>query len=195
MTPRSSTPTRERILTASLELMRRHGYAGTGVKAVLLASEAPYGSLYHHFPGGKEELGAETLRQAGRAYLELVEAYFPPGVDLATAAAAFFDDAADVVESTDFVDACPIATVAGEIASSSELMRDAAATAFESWLAAVAACATADGIDPARARQLAIEAFCALEGAFLLSRTLRDAEPIRIAGRAVTASVHAARSA
>lgn len=192
---RSSTPTRERILTASLELMRRHGYAGTGVKAVLVASEAPYGSLYHHFPGGKEELAAETLRQAGRAYLELVEAYFPAGADVATAAAAFFNDAADVVESTDFIDACPIATVAGEIASSSEPMRLAAADAFQSWLAAVTECATAGGVDPTRARSLAIEAFCALEGAFLLSRTLRDAEPIRIAGRAVAASARAAATA
>ena len=49
--------TRERIVTASAELFRHRGYAGTGLKAILTASRAPYGSLYHFFPGGKEELG------------------------------------------------------------------------------------------------------------------------------------------
>ncbi|MET0577507.1 MAG: TetR/AcrR family transcriptional regulator, partial [Ilumatobacteraceae bacterium] len=130
-------PSRERLVTASLELMRRHGYAGTGVKAILTASAVPYGSLYHHFPGGKEELGAETLRQGGLVYLGLVEAFFPPGVDVVEATAAFFEGAAEFVASTDFVDACPIATIAGEIAGTSEPMRAAAAEAFESWLAAL----------------------------------------------------------
>ncbi|MEJ7722167.1 MAG: helix-turn-helix domain-containing protein [Ilumatobacteraceae bacterium] len=57
-------------MAASLEQMRRNGYAGTGVKAILVAAEAPFGSLYHHFPGGKEEVGAETIRRGGVAYGE-----------------------------------------------------------------------------------------------------------------------------
>ena len=58
--------TRQRILTASGELMRRLGYAGTGIKAILTASGVPYGSLYYHFPGGKEEGGLATIRQGGQ---------------------------------------------------------------------------------------------------------------------------------
>ena len=129
--------------------MRRNGYAGTGVKAILLASDAPYGSLYHHFPGGKEELGAATIRAGGLAYLALVESFFPRGVDVVRAVGDFFEGAAEFVESTEFVDACPIATIAGEIASTSELMRTAAGDAFASWLAVVEARLVEAGIEPA----------------------------------------------
>lgn len=185
--PRSAT--RDRIITASSELMRRNGYAGTGVKAILTASDAPYGSLYHHFPGGKEEVGVETLRTGGRVYLALVEAYFVPGADLVATTRSFFEDAAAFVASTDYVDACPIATIAGEIATTSEPMRAAAAEAFASWLEVLEVAFVAEGIDAEGARALAVELFCLLEGAFLLSRTTRDAGPIRTAGRAAARAV------
>jgi AcrR family transcriptional regulator len=187
--PARRPSTRERIVTASSELMRRNGYAGTGVKAILTASDAPYGSLYHHFPGGKEELGVETLRTGGRAYLALVEAYFTEDADLVATTRAFFEDAAAFVESTEFVDACPIATIAGEIATTSEPMRRAAAEAFASWLEALEARFGQAGVGPGASRDLAVELFCLVEGAFLLSRTTRDATPVRTAGRAAEAAV------
>ena len=59
--------TRDRIVDASAELMRRQGYAATGVKQIVTAAQAPFGSLYHHFPGGKEQLGAEAIRTSGRS--------------------------------------------------------------------------------------------------------------------------------
>ena len=61
-------PTRQRILYASAELFGRRGYSGTGLKQISEASRAPFGSLYHHFPGGKEELGDEVVRQAGEFF-------------------------------------------------------------------------------------------------------------------------------
>ncbi len=190
--PHTRPATRERILVASLEQMRRNGYAGTGVKAILVAAEAPYGSLYHHFPGGKEEVGAETIRRGGVAYGELVEAFYVDGADLGDATQAFFDEAAAFVESTAFVDACPIATIAGEIAATSDTMRQAAHEAFESWLRVMERQFVAAGIDVRRAREIAVELFCAIEGAFLLARTSHDAEPIRTVGRAVARSVREA---
>ena len=189
MNARSTSTTRDRILTASTELMRRNGYAGTGIKAILALSDTPYGSLYHHFPGGKEQLGTETLRQGGLAYLALVESIYAPGIDVVTATRVFFEEAAAFVESTDYVDACPIATIAGEIAGISDSMRAVAAEAFESWMAVLTSRFVAAGIDPSRSHELAVELFCAIEGAFLLARTTRDAEPVRIAGRAAEAAV------
>ena len=69
-------------MTAASELFRRQGYAATGLKAILAASDAPYGSLYHFFPGGKEELGVAVLHSGGAVYRELVEAFFVPGGDV-----------------------------------------------------------------------------------------------------------------
>jgi AcrR family transcriptional regulator len=184
--------TRRRILTASGELMRRHGYAGTGIKAILAASGVPYGSLYYHFPGGKEEVGVATLRQGGEAYLALVDALLPPGADLPTAVREAFAGAAELVASTDYVDACPVATIAGEIASTSEPMREAAAAAFASWIDLIELRLREAGIGVERAHEVAVELLCSLEGAFLLARTTRDVEALHIAAKAAEATVRAA---
>ena len=65
------TKTRERILDAGAELFRRQGYAGTGLKQLVARADAPFGSLYHHFPGGKDELTAEVIRRSAGFYLDL----------------------------------------------------------------------------------------------------------------------------
>lgn len=188
----SASGAKGRILQASADLFRRQGYAGTGIKAILAASHAPYGSLYHFFPGGKEELGAATIRSAGAGYRELVEAVYNDTTDVVTATSSFFDGAADLLERTDFADACPIATVALEIASTSEVMREAAAEAFESWLTVLRKRLVDAGIDATRAHDLAVEAFCAIEGAFILARATRSTEPVRIAGHATATAFAAA---
>ena len=186
--------TRRRIIDASAELFRRRGYSGTGLKAIVTASDAAYGSLYHFFPGGKEELGIATIRAGGVIYRDLVEAFFPEGADVVNATRTFFEGAAAMIEMTDFADACPIATVALEVASTSEPMREAAAEAFGSWLDVLERRFAEAGMSPTDAREVAVEFFCAIEGAFLLSRTVRSPEPILIAGRACAAAVAAACS-
>jgi TetR/AcrR family transcriptional regulator, lmrAB and yxaGH operons repressor len=187
------TSTRERILVAASELFRRQGFAATGLKSILAASEAPYGSLYHFFPGGKEELGVAVLDAGGAVYRELVEQFFVLGGDVVRATSEFFEGAAVMIAETDYADACPIATIALETASTCEPMRRASAAAFDSWLEVLTDRMAEAGIPRRRARELAIELFCAIEGAFLLSRTTRSPEPIRIAGRAAAESVRQAR--
>jgi AcrR family transcriptional regulator len=49
--------TRARLLEAAAQLFREQGYAATGLKQITAEAEAPWGSLYHFFPGGKEQLG------------------------------------------------------------------------------------------------------------------------------------------
>lgn len=181
--------TRERILNAASELFSRHGYSATGLKAILAASDAPYGSLYHFYPAGKEELGVAVIESGGVMYRELVESIFTPGADVVRATADFFEGAAAVVKATDFADACPIATIALEVASTNEPMRIAAAAAFESWLTVLTDRFTKAGIPRRKAKDLSIQLFCSIEGAFLLSRSIRSIEPIRIAGRAGAGAV------
>ncbi len=191
--PVSTRPeTRTRLIDAGAALFSRHGYAATGVKAVLAAADAPYGSLYHWFPGGKQQLGVAVLERGGEFYRQLVESFYPPGCDLRAATAASFEGAAQLLLATDFADACPIATIALEVASSDEQLRSAAADGFESWLAVLEERFTAAGIGAAPARELAVELFCLIEGAFLLARTTRSVESVRVVGRTAAASVGAA---
>lgn len=189
MSSGSSVPTRQRLVTAAAELFRRQGFAATGIKAILTAAGAPYGSLYHFFPGGKAELGRAVIDEGGVAYGALVEAFFHDDVDPVAATQQFFDGGAELLESTGFADACPIATIAGEIADTHEQMRVAAAGAFDSWMSILAAHLVGHGADRDRADAAAVELFCLVEGAFMLGRTSRSAEPMRIAGRRAVAIV------
>ncbi|MET8425046.1 TetR/AcrR family transcriptional regulator [Nocardia sp. NPDC004860] len=200
MSPTSSTlgkqpETRTRLVESAAELFSRQGFGATGIKAVLAAAAAPYGSLYHFFPGGKQELGAAALTYGGARYRELLESVYPPGADVVEATAASFVQTADLLEETDYAYACPIATIALEVANSDELMRTAAANAFESWLEVLEQRFTAAGMTAERAREVAVEVFCLIEGAVLLARTTRSTAPLHTAGRAATNSVAAGLAA
>jgi len=184
--------TRERIIERSAELFRLQGYSATGVKQIVTAAKAPFGSVYHFFPGGKEELGAEAIRVSGAFYLQLIPAVLDPAPDIVTGVRDFFNGAAQHLAETDYVDACPIATIALEVSSTSETMRIACAEAFESWIVAGTKRFVRAGIETDRARELAIEMFLALEGAFVLARAQRTTEPLRIAGELAAARVQEA---
>jgi AcrR family transcriptional regulator len=188
----TETPTRERILYASAELFRRQGYGGTGLKQVVAQAEAPFGSLYHFFPGGKEQLADEVLRTGGRFFLALYESISAAAPDLESTVHDFFAGAGETLRSTNYADACPIATVAGEVASTHEVLREASADVFDSWLAALAEDAVDSGVQHSRARALALSVLALLEGAFLLSRSLRSTEPMNAAGEAAAALLSAA---
>ena len=170
------TTSKDRILDASAELFRRQGYAGTGVKQIVATANAPFGSLYHFFPGGKEQLGAEVIRWSGEVYLQLIDAVFDPAPDVVTAVRDFFAGAAATLRDTDYADACPIATVALEVASTSELLRQATAEVFESWIAAAAGRLSEAGVPRARARELAVTLLATLEGAFI--KTIHEVEGV-----------------
>ena len=187
------TSTRERILDASSELFRRQGLTGTGVKQILALAEAPYGSLYHHFPGGKDQLAAETITRAGAYYGQLVAGKLAEHADIVDALRATFLDAGATLEATDYADACPIETVALEVASTNEQLRLATAEVFDSWLDAMAAYLTIGGVDPPGARSLALTIVAALEGAFVLARATRRTDALDACGDAMARLVEAAR--
>ena len=186
----SATPTRERLLDASGELFRRQGYMGTGVKEILAEASAPFGSLYHHFPGGKEELGAETVRRSGRLYAIVVAKAMDVDGDIADRDLAGFLGAAETMRASGYEDACPIATVALEVSSSSEPLREACAEVFELWFTGLTSTFAEAGLREPRA--VAIEMLCALEGAFVFCRALRTTEPLEVAGHAIAERVRAA---
>jgi AcrR family transcriptional regulator len=187
-----ATETRERIVQHSAELFRRQGFAGTGVKQIVAEASAPFGSLYHFFPGGKEQLGEEVIRTSGALYGQLIDAFYEPGADPVAATRDFFAAAAASVRESDYADACPIATVALEVSSTSEPLRQACADVFDGWLDAATERLVECGLPRKRSRALAFELIATLEGAFVLSRALRSTEPIEVAGAAATASVRGA---
>jgi len=181
--------TRERIVAKSAALFRRQGFASTGVKQIVAEASAPFGSLYHFFPGGKEQLGEEVIRSSGAAYAQLIDVFFLPGADPVGATRAFFAAAAQTLKESDYADACPIATVALEVSSTSEPLRRACAEVFSSWLERTEQSLRRGGVGSESARAVAISILASLEGAFVLARALRSTEPLAAAGEAAAANV------
>ena len=180
---------------ATAELFRRHGYTATGLKQISAQSGAPFGSLYHFFPGGKEHLAAETLRVAGAMYQQLVEAVFDASPDPGSGVHAVFEGAAETLRQTDYADACPIETVALEVASTNETLRLVTADIFEDWIAAATDRLTEVGVAAPKARDLAIVLVAALEGAFVLSRAAKTTEALEAVDRVFTPAVREAVTA
>ena len=189
-----ATATKQRIVERSATLFMRQGYASTGVKQIVAEASAPFGSLYHFFPAGKEQLGAETIRWSGARYAQLIDVFFVDGADPVAATRAFFAAAGETLRETGYADACPIATVALEISSTSEPMREACAEVFESWIGLTQARLVESGLTAAAARALAISILASLEGAFVLARALRSTEPLLAAGEDAAAAVRSALS-
>ncbi|MFJ1454913.1 TetR/AcrR family transcriptional regulator [Nocardia sp. N2S4-5] len=182
-----STSTRARILTAATELMRRQGYGSTSVKQLTAAARAPIGSLYHHFPEGKQQIAAEALRTSGAAYIQLLPLLMDPHEDLRVAVPAAFAAAAADMAASGWMNMCPVGTVAGEVADSEPELRAVAAEVIESWLAQGTEYFVRRGLAPESAREFTFAMLSALEGAFVLGRTLRSAEPLHAAGQTMAA--------
>lgn len=184
--------TKERILDATADLFMRYGYTGTGLKQIVADANAPFGSLYHHFPGGKEALGVEVIHRSGAMYFELVTGVFDAAPDIVSGVHDCFAGAAEVLRATDYADACPIETVALEVASTNEPLRAATADVFASWIEGATVRFRSAGIDDRKARELAIALIALLEGAFVLCRASRTTEALDTAGKTAVAAVEAA---
>ena len=115
------------MISATGRLLRRQGYAATGLNQVMSEADAPKGSMYFHFPGGKEELAAAAVdRFAERITAKMTDLLARRSV--ADAIVGFFDSYIEYFERTEYRDGCVVATVALDEAGTHELLADAAST-------------------------------------------------------------------
>lgn len=177
------TDRRTRIITATNELFRVWGYHGTTLSQISEASGATTGSIYHFFPGGKEELTVAVIESTADAYRQLFETIADEAADPVSAYVDFFDAGAALLAESNYIDPCPIGSIAREVASISEPLRRAAEAAFDSWIQAGTDHLTRAGVDAETAGDLAIVFVGAVEGGFVLSRTRRSPEPLLAAAR------------
>jgi TetR/AcrR family transcriptional regulator, lmrAB and yxaGH operons repressor len=124
--------TRDRILDATIRLLRRQGYTATGIKQIVLEGDAPLGSVYHYFPGGKEQIGAEALARSGEKIRRTIERAGDVS-DLPAAINAYFTVNAERLLDSNYERGCPIATVALETASDNERIRKVCEDVFHQW--------------------------------------------------------------
>jgi TetR/AcrR family transcriptional regulator, lmrAB and yxaGH operons repressor len=169
---------RDAFIDTTAQLLRRQGYASTGLSEIVARSGAPKGSLYFHFPGGKEQLALAAVQRAGEQLRDAIATILGSSDDLGEALARLLDALAAGLERSGYRDGCPLATVTLELASESEALRAGASAAFDSWLEPLERRLTLAGLGAAAARQRALHVLSAIEGALILARATRDLAPL-----------------
>lgn len=175
--------TRDRMLSAASEVLREKGAAGVTIDEVLVRSGAPRGSVYHHFPGGRSQLLSEALQHAGDAITELIDAAATRGsAPLIRQFVAFWEH---TLAESDFAAGCPVVAAAIGSADDEPALTPIAGDIFDRWQAALSRAFVADGFGDSDAASLAVTSIAALEGAVVLCRSSRTAEPLREVARQV----------
>jgi len=188
-----ATDSKGKTLAAAALLFRQQGFHGTALHDVLAASGAPRGSLYFHFPGGKEEIGATALALAGEVVRQRIAHAAAASDSTEVFLTGIVRAMAAELEKSDFCNGCPIATTALETSAQSEVLARAARAAFESWELEIARGLFRFGAKAGDAAAAATMILSQIEGALLLARTSRSVEPLRRAEAAVKLLAEIAR--
>jgi AcrR family transcriptional regulator len=176
------TETRQRMIESAARLFQRHGYHGVSWRGLVDAAGTPWGSISHHFPGGKEELGVAAIELGSDFLASVIERCFADADAPDTAVRQWFRTTADFVRASEFRAGCPVAIVALETAPDSEALTAASRAAFERWEGLVAEKLAATGVRRGRAREVAGLVLTLLEGALLLARVHASTAPLDRAG-------------
>ena len=176
-----------RLVETTAKLLREQGIHATGLKVVAADARVPIGSLYFHFPGGKQELVLSALESSGAFVDSVMAQLFTDARTVRTALRSYIDLVSTLLEHSGFRSGCPLATTALEVGADNDAIAERIASSFTSWTNRVEERLRADRYrNPAT---LAVLIVSAIEGALVLARVKRSVEPLRIVGVALDATL------
>jgi TetR/AcrR family transcriptional repressor of lmrAB and yxaGH operons len=165
------------MIQAASELFRQRGYHATAFSDVVEASGAPRGSIYFHFPGGKQELAREAITRAADEIEEMVHQAASRAHDPVSLIRALAQIQVQRLEASRYCSGCAIATMVLELAPQDEELSAEFDQVFTRWRTALVGHLQSWGVDPQRAVALADLIMAVFEGALILSRAARSSEP------------------
>ena len=187
-----ATDTRTRMIEATALLLRRRGYHGTSLNDILSASAAPRGSLYFHFPGGKDQLVVEVTRRSVADVSERLGAALAEENDPAVAVHHIYQSVARMLEENEFSLGCPIAPVVLDAPNDVPDLAEICRAAFEQWIGLLREAFMRAGVPERRAQALALLVESSLEGLMVIARATRDRAPLLAVADEVAALVEGA---
>lgn len=167
------------MVEAASRLFQACGYRGTSWRQLVRESGTPWGSIQHHFPGGKEELGIAAVEHGADLLGQFLESCFANAPSPAEALKLWFEASASLLEAQDFRYGCAVAAVTLDTDETTSALQTACAKAFDSWERTVRDALVRSGVPPSRASALATSCVAGFEGALLLSRARASVEPLR----------------
>ncbi|MFI8289520.1 TetR/AcrR family transcriptional regulator [Streptomyces sp. NPDC085614] len=174
---RTKGGTRDRMVDSAVNLLATRGAAGTTIDGVLAASGAPRGSVYHHFPGGREELITVAARAAGERMAVLLQEGDGPAQPR-QALAQLADFWRTLLTVSDYRSGCAIAALTVGGAEQIPAAADIAREVFTGWQNQFRDLLRANGFAAPRAATLATLTVASLEGAVILARAQRSTAPL-----------------
>src|SRR5882762_566708 len=180
-----TTDSKGKTLAAAAKLFRQQGYHGTALHDILAAGGSPRGSLYFHFPKGKEEIGEAALRLAGEAVRQALAKAAEASESAEIFLVRIVSGMAADLERSDYREGCPIATTALETSAQSDVLGAATRTAFQKWESEIKRGLERFEMTSCDAELVATLVLSQVEGALLLARTYRSLEPMHRAEQAV----------
>ena len=172
--------TRDRYLAAAIDLLREGGYARAGINEIVAVSGAPKGSLYHHFPGGKQQIVNESLAAYGATVARYVEQALAAATTPAAKVRALFEAVARRLEDSHFRRSCAAGAVALDLDPDLETVRESVRSFFDAWVTLVASQFDMD--DPVRGRSFAGLLLTAIEGGYVRGRAEHSTRALLEAG-------------
>ena len=166
------------MLEATGRLIRERGYHGTSLNDILAASGAPRGSLYFHFPGGKDQLVIEVTRGSVAEVAAALREELTAAKSPALAVRRIAESIAQMLEVSDYARSCPVAPVVLDSTSEIPELTALCRRAFEEWIGLLREAFVHAGIAEKRARSLAMLVEATLEGMMVICRAIRDSEPM-----------------
>lgn len=189
-----SGATRDRLIATAIRLFQQRGYHGVGLTELLKEARAPKGSLYHHFPEGKNALAEAAIeRVSGHVIAALERLDRPEAVSQVSGLADFLRksslETARWLEERHWRDGSLLAVLGQEEAGREGPIADAVRIAYQRIELRLAKLLIGEGVAPARARELAATIIASQEGALMLARARKDAAPLKLAGDLLAAMI------
>lgn len=178
---------KDRLLETAAQLFQIQGYHATGLNQIVKESGAPKGSLYYHFPGGKEELALESIRLTQAFVLKNIKDGLNSSSHAATAIRNLIMGLAERFEKESFKQGIPIASLALESSMISEEVERECQLAYKSFQEVFKQKLIEDDYEDMRADELSVVINTMIEGAFLVSYAMNNTEPLRLVARQVSA--------
>ena len=164
--------TKEKLVSATAKLIQSKGYYGTGVSEILKVTNLPKGSMYHHMPGGKDQLVAEALKYAARERAIVFNAAMKGKGTAVNGLGAVIDVVKQELIDSGYKEGCPVATVSLEVADDHEVLRETCKNLFEFWINAIEGYLIYKDVEGWKEK--ANSFFTHLEGALLLSKVSKN---------------------
>jgi TetR/AcrR family transcriptional repressor of lmrAB and yxaGH operons len=182
---------RERMVASAGALLARRGLQATSFSEVLEHSGAPRGSVYHHFPDGKNQMIGSALDTAGGRAIELLDQ--KAGAPAEEVARWFLHIWREVLIRGKFEAGCAVLAVA--VAADSPELLDHTARVFRTWRRRLAELLEQGGLRARDAQRFAAVLVASSEGAVVLARAEQSLEPFDLVAEQLLDQVRALRPA